>query len=166
MRPWRPSDAAAHVAAIDHDDIARWIDFPRPLRVEDALEFFARGTLHFGVFAAPGSSPAVLGGVGLHPYDPSRAWAEIDWWVTPAARRRRVARTAILIVARWAFASLALERIEARVQPVNVASRALAESLGFVLLPATARRAHRGAEVELLRYELRPSSSAIRSSSS
>ena len=35
VRPCAPRDAAAHAAAIDHDEIARWIDFPRPLREAD-----------------------------------------------------------------------------------------------------------------------------------
>ena len=152
VRRWRPGDAAAHVAAIDHDDIARWIEFPRPLSEADAVAFFARDTLHFGVFAADGRT--VLGGVGLDPVEGE--WAEIDWWVTPGARRRGVARTAIGLVTAWAFSSLSLARIEARIQRENAASQALAVACGFAPLAATVWRSHRGREVELLRYELRP----------
>jgi len=160
VRPWREADAAAHVAAIDCDDVARWIDFPRPLTEADALAFFARDALHFAVL----HHGAVAGGVGL---DPVRGdWAEIDWWVRPSSRRRGVARTAIGLVVAWAFESLELGVVEARIQPANVASRALAEACGFVPLGSSVRRAHRGRDVELLRYELRPSSLASRSSSS
>jgi [ribosomal protein S5]-alanine N-acetyltransferase len=165
VRRWRPADARAHVAALDHDDVARWIDFPRPLREADALAFFARGTPHFGIFGADGLT--VIGGVGLDPVHLDRpAWAEIDWWVTPSARRRGVARTAIGLVVEWAFASLGLARVEARIQRENEASLALAAACGFAPLGSTVRREHRGREVELLRYELRPSSRASRSSSS
>jgi RimJ/RimL family protein N-acetyltransferase len=153
LRPWEPRDVGGHIAAIGDPSIARWIDFPEPLREEDALEFFGRGTLHLGVFAADDAT--VLGGVGLDPVDFDAGWAEIDWWVARSARRTGVASAAVALLLDWAFGAAGLRVVEARIQRGNDVSQAFARALGFVPVEGVVRREHRGAEVELLRFERR-----------
>src|SRR5215212_6214565 len=114
LRGWEPRDVAAHIAAIDEPEIARWIDYPLPLREEDALAFFGWEAPHLGVFAA--DDVTVLGGVALDPLDLETGWAEIAWWVARPARRRGVARAAVGLLAAWAFGPLGVRVLEARIQ--------------------------------------------------
>jgi RimJ/RimL family protein N-acetyltransferase len=153
LRPWEPRDVHGHIAAIDDPEIARWIDYPIPLREEDALAFFGWDALHLGVFGPDDAT--VLGGVGLDPVDRDAGWAEILWWVARDARRTGVGRAAVQLLVDWAFGGGGLRVVEARIQRPNAASQAFARALGFALVEGVVRREHRGVEVELLRFERR-----------
>jgi [ribosomal protein S5]-alanine N-acetyltransferase len=56
---------------------------------------------------------------------------EIGYWLIPRSRGRRLATRAVALVARWALADAGLERVEALVEPDNIASRRVLESAGF-----------------------------------
>ena len=51
--------------------------------------------------------------------------------VAPWARRRRVATRALVLLSRWALATLPLFRLQVTAAPDNVASQAVAERAGF-----------------------------------
>jgi RimJ/RimL family protein N-acetyltransferase len=57
--------------------------------------------------------------------------AGVGYWVVPAARRRGAASTALALVKPWSFSALDLRRLEAWVEPGNVASQQALLSAGF-----------------------------------
>jgi RimJ/RimL family protein N-acetyltransferase len=74
---------------------------------------------------------AFLGLVMLHSFAWRHRRAELGYWLIPAARGRGTGRTAVALLADWAFANLALDRLEITTTPDNGAALALAEALGF-----------------------------------
>ena len=56
---------------------------------------------------------------------------EIGYWLIPRARGRRLALRAVALITRWALTDVGLERIEALVEPANIASRRVLEGAGF-----------------------------------
>jgi RimJ/RimL family protein N-acetyltransferase len=62
-----------------------------------------------------------------------RAWARasVGYWVAAHARRRGVATHAVLLLARWAFDELGVERLQLTCGPDNRASQRVAERAGF-----------------------------------
>jgi RimJ/RimL family protein N-acetyltransferase len=56
---------------------------------------------------------------------------EIGYWLVERARGRRRGTGAVALLARWALLEAGLARIEALVEPDNVASQRLLESVGF-----------------------------------
>jgi RimJ/RimL family protein N-acetyltransferase len=92
-----------------------------------------------------------LGHVMLHTLAWRHRRGEIGFWLVPGARGRGVGRTAVALLVEWAFAELALERIEITTTPENTAARALAQSLGFreegVMI---ARNLERGRRVDVV----------------
>jgi [ribosomal protein S5]-alanine N-acetyltransferase len=55
----------------------------------------------------------------------------IGYWVLERARRRGLASSAVAMLVRWALADAGMVRIEALVEPDNVASQRALERTGF-----------------------------------
>jgi [ribosomal protein S5]-alanine N-acetyltransferase len=90
----------------------------------------ARGEF-LGLAVTDGTGRPFLGHVMLHTLDFKHARAEIGYWLVPAARGRGTGKAAVSLLVDWAFARLALHRLEITTTPDNTAARALAASLGF-----------------------------------
>jgi RimJ/RimL family protein N-acetyltransferase len=71
----------------------------------------------------------VLGAIELHIH--RHGVADIGYWVAPWERRRRVATRALVLLSRWALATLPLFRLQVTTDPANFASQAVAERAGF-----------------------------------
>jgi putative acetyltransferase len=136
LRPGRLSDAAALVASLDDPEIHRWLDLlPDPYTSGDALAFlcdarqgWTEGTgAHFFVIRDGDLSGGIA--LGFDTRDPGRA--EAGYWVARQARGLGVATTALNAVVEWAFAALALRRVELHAAVENYASRKVAERAGF-----------------------------------
>jgi len=139
LRPWgRRPDAEALVAAWNDPDVARWTRVPAERSVIAAQRWIdgegrrrADGVaIDLGV--ADATDPdRVLGEVGLAVLDSDRGWAEAGWWLTPTARGRGLATTALSLVTAWALNDLPVALVFARTQLANPASAAVAERAGF-----------------------------------
>lgn len=57
--------------------------------------------------------------------------AEIGYWLIERARGRGLGSRAVDLVARWAVADAQLARVEALVEPENIASQRVPERVGF-----------------------------------
>lgn len=75
----------------------------------------------------------------LDPLNP--AWADIGYLTTADVRGRGVTTAAVTALCRWGFEALALQRIEWRSHVGNLASRRVAEKVGFTF-EGTLRRAY------------------------
>ncbi|MFJ8086442.1 GNAT family N-acetyltransferase [Streptomyces sp. NPDC096205] len=138
LRTVGPQDTDAVLAAAQDADMQRWIpQFPSPYLREHAESFTQQvvpdGWTHdsmytFGVFLPRGELAGMLGismralGVG-----------EVGFWAVKEHRGRGYVTEATLTAARWAFTSLAVDRLEWRAEVGNHPSRAVAERVGFTL---------------------------------
>ena len=92
-----------------------------------------------------------VGNLGREPIEP----AYVGYWIDRSFAGRGITPRALALVLEHAFGTLDLLRVEANVQPENVASRRVVERLGFrldVLRPGHLHVA--GAWRDHLRYEL------------
>ena len=82
----------------------------------------------FAIFDA--SDGRYLGGTGVNHIERMNRLGCIGYWVRTSATRHGVASRAVRLVARFAFETLHLSRIEIFVRPQNVPSRRVAEKAG------------------------------------
>jgi RimJ/RimL family protein N-acetyltransferase len=110
---------------------------PAPYTPEDARTFVLTGRSESGLplaVAAADDPARLLGAVGLHAVDRSRARGEIGYWTSPWARREGVATRALNLLSGWALdpAGLGLARLELYAEPENHASQEVAVRAGYV----------------------------------
>ena len=79
------------------------------------------------------SDGRLVGGVGVHRPRPAIPAGEVGYWVRSSDGGRGYVSEAVSALVDHLFDQCALERVELRIDPENVPSRALAERLGFVL---------------------------------
>jgi [ribosomal protein S5]-alanine N-acetyltransferase len=89
----------------------------------------ALGCVSFNARPQPGTAPAGRPDGLL--FEPQRGTVGIGYWVLPHARRRGLASHAVALVTRWAIAEAGIVRIEALVEPHNVASQRVVGRAGF-----------------------------------
>jgi ribosomal-protein-alanine N-acetyltransferase len=130
------ADNPAIIAACRDPDIVRFTRVPESYDESTAAEWAAEskrqreaGTgLHLVVAEIDGDE--LLGSIGLR-VAPGEGRCDLGYWLAPRARGRGVTTRAVLLLSRWAFDNLPVERIEITIEPENVASRAVAERAGY-----------------------------------
>ncbi len=152
LRPWAAEDAGAVLEACQDPQIQRWTRVPVPYTTSDADGFvsssserWAAGLPSFaGVDGATGQLLGSFGVVDVH----EESGTEIGYWVAPRARGRGVATRATRALCRWLF-DQGVPRIVWQAEVGNVASRQVAEAVGFVV-EGTLRLGlvHRGTRVD------------------
>lgn len=159
LRAWTLDDVEWIVEACQDPEIPRWTFVPSPYTDEDGRAFVVAAAKELAcgqsaklavVDARDGER---LGASGLVVIDWHRNAADVGYWVAAAARRRGVATRALVLVTRWAFEVLGLQRLELRPHRHNVASCAVALRAGFT--PAatpTVRRPECDALPDMLLY--------------
>ncbi|GHI07205.1 acetyltransferase [Streptomyces cellostaticus] len=136
LRPWRPADAGALVAAGQDPAIRQWnllvVESP-----EDARQRIER--MHERWRAEQGAVWAVAGQdggeavglIGWNDVDLVGGSAEIVYWVLPAARGGGVVVEATRRLSRWALDDLGLHRLRLCHSVANPASCRVAEKAGY-----------------------------------
>lgn len=139
VRPLTPQDADALYVAVRSSisELAGWLPWCTPqYSLQDSQTWVAhcqrawaqRTEFPLGIFDA--ASGTLLGGTGINHIDPVFHSGNLGYWVATPATGRGVARTAAALATGFAFAELALTRIEIIVLPQNLASQRVAEALG------------------------------------
>ena len=139
LRPIGPADVDSVFVECQDPDVQRWTTVPSPYRREHAEQFardyapkaWASGAAAVFAVTEVGSGK-LLGSVGLH-FDRGRddGIAEIGYWTAAAARGRGVTTEAVAAVCAWGFGTCGVERIEWYAEVGNLASRRVAEKVGF-----------------------------------
>ena len=162
LRTWEQDDAEWYVSARD-EEILFWTTEPRDLTPENARGAIERHLSHptYAGFAITDlASGSLLGNVALVITEAEHhCWGEVMYWLAAAARGRGAATEAVRTMARWAFETLPIERIELLTDPENVASQRVAQRAGF------ATQGKRGKRL-LFTMTRKPRSSSIRAKSS
>lgn len=130
------ADSDAHLAGEDEEQARRFGWHPArstPESVRRAIgkwqaEWASNGSTR--TFAVRETQTGALAG-GCQLRLRKKQIAEMSYWVFPAFRRRGFASRAVSLACQWAFAELAVERMELYVEPDNAASRSAAERAGF-----------------------------------
>ena len=129
------ADAAAHHAGED-DEMRLRFDSRRPATLEEMrgamqrwIDQRAAGGPQF-VYMARLPRAGLIGGCELRLITPTNA--NVSYWIYPQHRRQGHAARAMRLLRAAAAAIDGLAVLEAHIAPDNLASRRLAESLGFV----------------------------------
>ena len=138
LRPWRPDDAPALVAAWADPEIQRWTGVPDARDLEAAERWIAgadaRRERWLSVDLVVDRDDAVAGEVGLSAFDRDAGTVEIGWWTAPAHRGLGVASSAAGLVVGWAVEELGFASVIARCDADNPASVAVARRAGAMVL--------------------------------
>lgn len=138
LRPLSPPDAAGLLAVFGDPEVVRYYDLPLfrsnedgLALVEESLEGFRTGeSMRWAITEA--SNPAgLLGTVSLHGIHPRHRYAEVGFAVRRDRWGEGLAPEALELLAEASFASLALNRLEAFVDPRNQASASVLRRVGF-----------------------------------
>ena len=135
LRPWRPSDAPALLAACQDPEIARWVTIPQPYLAADADSFItAAATMWREGTGAPfaivdAATDDLLGAVTR--FGPDGHQATFGLWLTPDGRGRGIGTRALRLVADWTLATTAAFRLDAYIMVGNDASMRMTERAGF-----------------------------------
>ncbi|MEU0145150.1 GNAT family N-acetyltransferase [Streptomyces sp. NPDC006288] len=142
LRPWRPPDAPAVLAAFSDPAIQRW-HMRRADSEEEAAswieqwtsDWYAETDIHWAIVRLGGGGPdEVLGRIALRGLIPAIGYAECAYWVLPAARGAGLAPLAVDAVRRWALdEGTGFERLELVHSVLNEASCRVAAKSGFPL---------------------------------
>jgi RimJ/RimL family protein N-acetyltransferase len=138
IRPYTMDDADAvwHAVRESLRELKPWMPWAHPgyamsesrswLEVQVAA-FAARSAFEFAIVGRDGR---YLGGCGLNQIETLNRRANLGYWVRSTATGRGVATTSVRLLARWAFESTDLIRLEILAATGNVASQRVAERAG------------------------------------
>jgi RimJ/RimL family protein N-acetyltransferase len=140
LRPWRRDDLPAKLRAVADPLV---LQFSVPY-TGGATEANLRGALAEQerarvrgeelnlALVEPDEASVVLGGGSVYDIDLEQGRAAVGFWLAPEARGRGVATHATRLMARWAFETLGVVRLELTCGPENEASQRVALRCGFV----------------------------------
>ena len=137
LRPWRPADARAVVAAYADPEIQRWHgrrvdseDEARDLILRWQRSWPSETGAHWAV--TRDGSGEVLGRVALRSMRPDEGRAECAYWTAPSSRGGGVAPRALAALCAWAFGEIGFHRLDLVHSLANAASCRVAAKAGFV----------------------------------
>jgi RimJ/RimL family protein N-acetyltransferase len=135
LRPWRPTDAAAVLAACQDPAIARWVTIPQPFLQADAEAFIDTSLAMWqdgtgAAFAIVEAATDRLLGAATR-FGPDGHQATFGVWVVAGARGRGVGTRSLRLLADWTFATTAAYRLDVFIMVGNEASERMVERAGF-----------------------------------
>src|SRR5580700_6674952 len=139
LRPLVPEDAEALHSLVNNFDVTRnlaVVPFPYPRELADdwirsTRDSLAKGSAYqLAITGHEGKHETLVGVVGLR-VDASARIGRLGYWVGRRFWGHGVATEAAGRLARWGFANLTLERLEAGVITDNPASAAVLRRIGF-----------------------------------
>jgi RimJ/RimL family protein N-acetyltransferase len=133
LRPLREADLPAVVEACQDPAIPRYTLVPSPYGEAEARAWFEGAAPKAAkIVVADATSDALLGATGFRRNFADPALADVGYWLAQWARGRGVMSRAVRLLARWAFESEAVARLQIRTEVENSASQRVAERAGFV----------------------------------
>jgi ribosomal-protein-alanine N-acetyltransferase len=136
LRRWRLSDLDCIEEAATDPRIPEGTSVPANFTLEEATAFVRRqwSRIHDGVgvslaVADAGTDRAV--GLAILSLRPQPGVGGLGYWVIPSARGAGYATTAARLICDWGLSTLGLDRVEAWVEPDNLASQGVLRSAGF-----------------------------------
>lgn len=138
LRPWRDRDLPCIEQASQDPRIPQGTTVPAHYTPEAGLAFIARQ--HARLTSGQGVSLAVVDqhtdhavGLVILMLRPQEGVAGIGYWIVPSARCRGFASRAVSLMTTWGLSTGNFARIEAWVEPDNLASQRALEINGYLL---------------------------------
>jgi [ribosomal protein S5]-alanine N-acetyltransferase len=135
VRQIQASDAEGLHHAYGDPEAMRFWDFPATRSVADTAALIKGAVgpkITSGVWAILRRSGEFVGMINYHHREAHNRRLELGWIIVPAHWRQGLMTEAARPVLEFCFKGLQTHRIEALIEPENIASRALAARLGFV----------------------------------
>jgi [ribosomal protein S5]-alanine N-acetyltransferase len=137
LRPFSPSDTPIVREASKDTLIPKITTVPVVDSEMEALAYIGRqhdrfkSGLGFSFAICTGDGTQAVGQIGVWVADLAKGRATVGYWIGRSARGHGHAGRALDLVSGWAFEVLPIHRLNAYVEPWNVASIRTAESAGF-----------------------------------
>lgn len=138
LRPWRASDLDDAHAGVQDPLVGRFIRVPRLTERASIVAFYEEQEMRrlageeLVLAIADATSGRFLGTMSILRIAWAGRHAELGYWLAPWGRGRGAATAAAGLLARWALATLPLDRVEALIDPENRASQQVVLRAGFV----------------------------------
>lgn len=139
LRPLERDDRDPMYAAVmeSHVEVSRWLPWCHPgyniaeteAFIESCITAWAQQA-HFPFAIFDARTGQYLGGTGVNHIDRQNRQGSVGYWVRTSVTGRGVAPKAVRLVARFAFETLQLSRLEIFARPENTRSRRVAEKAG------------------------------------
>ncbi len=139
LRPYLPSDAIplTEAACESIPEISRWMEWCHPgYSIEESRTWvearpvkWGEGTSYDFSIVDP-KDGSYLGGCGINGISPEHKTANLGYWVRTSRTKKGVATAATLLLARFGFTELKLNRMEIVVDIGNAASQRVATKVG------------------------------------
>jgi len=140
VRPYQPEDAAEVYAAVSESqkEVPHWLADLKGLALPDVQEYIASQpatwnddrAYNFAILES--SSNQIIGGCGLTRINRRHRICDLYYWIRTGATGRGYATRAVILMARFAFDSLGMQRMEIVIEPENLASLRVAEKAGAI----------------------------------
>lgn len=137
LRPWDEGDVPQQMVAFCDPAFLTYSDW-QPLSSDEARQRLRtqeqtrlRGEQIDFAVADPEDVGMLFGGASLNGVNEKDSRASLGYWLAPAARGRGVASRSVRLIARWAFETLNLARLEISCGPDNHGSQRVAQRCGF-----------------------------------
>ena len=132
------ADVGRITALVQDPEIVRWTTIPAGQDSEGTRQWMQRGMAGMATGSdvsfviADAESDEPLGTIGLHEVNRATERAVAGYVVAREAREQGIGGRALRLLCAFAFDELRLARIEVTIEAENRASRATAESVGFL----------------------------------
>jgi ribosomal-protein-serine acetyltransferase len=139
LRAFRPDDAeAVHTSVRESmNELGQWLSWCHPdYSITDTRQFLEgraeafKNDHEYSFAIIERASGRFVGATGINQLEKAVLRANLGYWLRTGAHGRGYATLATRLVARWAFESLRLERIEIVAATGNAASQRVAERVG------------------------------------
>jgi ribosomal-protein-serine acetyltransferase len=140
VRPFQPEDAPEMYGAISEsqNEVPRWLNDLKGVSLEAVQDYIASQpqiwnedkAYNFAVVES--KSNQIVGGCGLTQINRRHRYCNLYYWVRTSATGRGFATRAAVLMARFAFESLGMQRMEIVIEPDNLASLRVAEKAGAI----------------------------------
>jgi ribosomal-protein-serine acetyltransferase len=140
VRPFQREDAPEVHAAISEsqNEAPKWLTELKGLSLANVQEYIASQpqiwnddtAYNFAILES--SSNKIIGGCGLTQISRRHRYCNLYYWVRTSVTGRGYATRAVMLMARFAFESLGMQRMEIVIEPENLASLRVAEKAGAI----------------------------------
>lgn len=140
VRPFQKEDAPEIHAAVSEsqNETSFWLVDLKGLSLSDVQEYIAsqpeiwNEDQAYNFVILESSSNKILGGCGLNQINRRHRSCALYFWIRTSATRRGFATRAVVLMARFAFDSLGMQRMEIDIEPDNLAGLRVAEKSGAI----------------------------------
>ena len=140
VRPFQADDAPEVHAAISEsqNEAPKWLTDLKGLTLANVQEYIASQpqtwnddtAYNFAILES--NSNKIVGGCGLTQINQRHRYCNLYYWVRSSVTGRGYATRAVVLMARFAFESLGMQRMEIVIEPENLASLRVAEKAGAI----------------------------------